>query len=401
MSLPSSEQDEKFQLPPVVERDSALKKRKASKGKIPADLRRSASTPHIRGLASGDSGVLSPTTDKRRNKLGYHRTSVACGHCRRRKIRCLLPSSEDPQGRCTNCIRLKKECNFYPVDQSGPTEQRPLNTHKKETTSGAPSNSSQSSPRISATSQQGSIPDVQSHVQSPQPDAELHQGPDVPGYGIPHENGMPFPPAPFAFASPSTTGWSPNNLSSHHHQQARPIQQDPSTPYWGVSGTPTTSAYSGDPALAFGQIEAASYGSPGFTYQQGVQSWAQGRSMSFGNIEGMPHQYPYHEVHPQFGQQSQQPGYQFVTHPQLTNPGFSSPEAARGMNPDLASDQSSLQKPWSFAPSAQPVASPSGQPPPVLGSTWYPQPPFVGNEDKRHTNFNHSTQYYPEVSNPG
>ncbi|KAK2066483.1 hypothetical protein P8C59_000297 [Phyllachora maydis] len=27
--------------------------------------------------------------DKKRNKLGYHRTSVACGHCRRRKIRFL------------------------------------------------------------------------------------------------------------------------------------------------------------------------------------------------------------------------------------------------------------------------------------------------------------------------
>lgn len=25
---------------------------------------------------------------------------------------------DDPTGRCSNCIRLKKECNFYPVDQS-------------------------------------------------------------------------------------------------------------------------------------------------------------------------------------------------------------------------------------------------------------------------------------------
>lgn len=38
------------------------------------------------------------------------------GHCRRRKIRC-VPSPNDVQGRCINCIRLKKECNFYPVDQ--------------------------------------------------------------------------------------------------------------------------------------------------------------------------------------------------------------------------------------------------------------------------------------------
>ena len=39
------------------------------------------------------------------------------GHCRRRKIRCLIANS-DPTGHCANCIRLKKECNFYPVEQN-------------------------------------------------------------------------------------------------------------------------------------------------------------------------------------------------------------------------------------------------------------------------------------------
>ncbi|RSL49245.1 hypothetical protein CEP54_012527 [Fusarium duplospermum] len=61
--------------------------------------------------------------EKKRNKLGYHRTSVACGHCRRRKIRC-IPSPSDLQGRCINCIRLKKECSFYPVDQPPPDDSR-------------------------------------------------------------------------------------------------------------------------------------------------------------------------------------------------------------------------------------------------------------------------------------
>jgi hypothetical protein len=56
------------------------KKRRPSKGKVPSEIRRSASTPHMRNLALGNSGELSPTAaDKRRNKLGYHRTSVACG----------------------------------------------------------------------------------------------------------------------------------------------------------------------------------------------------------------------------------------------------------------------------------------------------------------------------------
>lgn len=40
------------------------------------------------------------------------------GHCRRRKIRC-IPAFEDVAGRCQNCIRLKKDCHFFPVDQDG------------------------------------------------------------------------------------------------------------------------------------------------------------------------------------------------------------------------------------------------------------------------------------------
>jgi hypothetical protein len=55
-----------------------LKKRRASKDKT-SIIRRSSSTPHMRNMALGTTSELSPTGDKRRNKLGYHRTSVACG----------------------------------------------------------------------------------------------------------------------------------------------------------------------------------------------------------------------------------------------------------------------------------------------------------------------------------
>lgn len=55
------------------------KKRRSSKSKTPGELRRSTSTPHMRNLALSTSGELSPTSNKARNKLGYHRTSVACG----------------------------------------------------------------------------------------------------------------------------------------------------------------------------------------------------------------------------------------------------------------------------------------------------------------------------------
>lgn len=130
------------------------KKRRSSKSKVPGELRRSSSTPHMRNLALTNPGDLSPTSNKARNKLGYHRTSVACGkrfvnlpslylesltrsegHCRRRKIRCLL-AADDPQQRCSNCIRLKKECNFYPVEHT--PEAPPSTIATKDTISGQP-----------------------------------------------------------------------------------------------------------------------------------------------------------------------------------------------------------------------------------------------------------------------
>ncbi|KFY59165.1 hypothetical protein V497_04493 [Pseudogymnoascus sp. VKM F-4516 (FW-969)] len=85
-------------------------------------LKRSSSTSNIRDQAVTDA-ALAASAEKRRNKLGYHRTSVACGHCRRRKIRCILAPA-DLQNRCANCIRLKKECTFYPVDQPPQPESK-------------------------------------------------------------------------------------------------------------------------------------------------------------------------------------------------------------------------------------------------------------------------------------
>ena len=53
------------------------RRRKSSKGSLGAIIKRSVSTPNVRGLASGE--VAMSLAEKRRNKLGYHRTSVACG----------------------------------------------------------------------------------------------------------------------------------------------------------------------------------------------------------------------------------------------------------------------------------------------------------------------------------
>lgn len=44
-----------------------------------AKMKRSTSTPNVRGQAAADAAALALSAEKRRNKLGYHRTSVACG----------------------------------------------------------------------------------------------------------------------------------------------------------------------------------------------------------------------------------------------------------------------------------------------------------------------------------
>lgn len=57
-------------------------------------------------------------------------------HCRRRKIRCLV-AADDAHGRCENCIRLRKECQFFPVDQQPPMEKKPRPSSRLESLSAA------------------------------------------------------------------------------------------------------------------------------------------------------------------------------------------------------------------------------------------------------------------------
>ena len=88
-TLPLSSQspfDESAISPGDSSRDAACglsslgKRRRSSKDNFRPDLNPSASQPHLRHLANTDAVKSpSPSLDKKRNKLGYHRTSVACG----------------------------------------------------------------------------------------------------------------------------------------------------------------------------------------------------------------------------------------------------------------------------------------------------------------------------------
>jgi len=54
-------------------------RRESKKLKLPVDIRRASSSPHIVGIIQGMDNASSPGSDKRRNKLGYQRTTIACG----------------------------------------------------------------------------------------------------------------------------------------------------------------------------------------------------------------------------------------------------------------------------------------------------------------------------------
>ncbi|ODQ56249.1 hypothetical protein SAICODRAFT_68608 [Saitoella complicata NRRL Y-17804] len=56
-------------------------------------------------------------TMKPKNRLGYHRTSIACSYCRRRKIRCIRPENSESSP-CNNCVRMHRECIVKPVENS-------------------------------------------------------------------------------------------------------------------------------------------------------------------------------------------------------------------------------------------------------------------------------------------
>lgn len=46
--------------------------------KMATNVKKALSSPNVRAVADPENGDISPI-DKKRNKLGYHRTAVACG----------------------------------------------------------------------------------------------------------------------------------------------------------------------------------------------------------------------------------------------------------------------------------------------------------------------------------
>ena len=187
------------------------------------------------------------------------------GHCRRRKIRCLL-DSVDPRGRCSNCIRLKKECKFYPVDQQPSLETRARSGSKAE----ASSNDAETSTSSSPVHQAGStvVEEIESyhHLQT----HPLQPNEDNQGY-YPYSASTLSPAGrrtccslvredrtdcllaplsaltyevPHTFDPPSSWEHSPfSSQSSQSLAVERSFPEDASGAFWRPGGSPLTGAY--------------------------------------------------------------------------------------------------------------------------------------------------------------
>jgi len=248
-----------------------------------AKIKRSMSTPNVRGQSSADAAALALSAERRKNKLGYHRTAVACGHCRRRKIRC-IPAPADSQNRCSNCIRLKKECNFYPVDQQPAPESRRR---------GSKAQSGRASESSSPSTTSGQLPDMPTTL--PYPHLSMPPIQDLGGPQMKKPKTESFDPENKIVATSrnfdfnhGSTSWIPPDTSPN---TAKTPSDMP--PYWRVNpqDSPMTPAFSPFTTIPPPQNWSTSQAEP---VHRDELSWSvPQRSMSYSNLESLQSQNQY------------------------------------------------------------------------------------------------------------
>ncbi|KAL4874237.1 hypothetical protein BJY04DRAFT_226448 [Aspergillus karnatakaensis] len=238
------------------------------------------------------------SADKKRNKLGYHRTSVACVHCRRRKIRCLV-AADDAQGRCENCIRLRKECQFFPVDQQPPIEKKSRPSSRIETISTDPSTASSSPPTVTGES---------SEVFYPYQPMPLGSGQEVtfnPGAypGNPMAQFAPDTQPPMDPSVPwdefTTLPSDPNMLANMSAAAGKPtmvnippnVWSQPATP---IAAMPPNPSLTGPPTVPSQQIQQPLSPASPYAVQPDGSLWQipPQRSMTFPAQQNMASPYP-------------------------------------------------------------------------------------------------------------
>ncbi|KAF1852147.1 uncharacterized protein K460DRAFT_271568 [Cucurbitaria berberidis CBS 394.84] len=360
------------------------KKRRSSKSKVPGELRRSTSTPHMRSLNLGASGELSPTSNKARNKLGYHRTSVACGHCRRRKIRCLL-APDDPQSRCANCIRLKKECNFFPVEHTEPQGSQAVAS--KDTSPGHPVTPGTASPRRLPSSSGDNTGEFRTPFagtsSATQPPTYGFQGvPEIDPHQVPPSSRMPAQQPSYPYPHSIETQWPPtNNFLPSSSVTESPVSNPG---YWRHSPPTANSAYGSESNVSGGHTPAAMSTSSTMSYGHQDGHWGQQppfqpptRSMSYGNIEGASQQYPGHGLGIQHEFPRRTSPYPYPasidTNPATVHATTLGASTAAPLSAPIVPNQPYYPPSWnSYEP--VPGGPPMSMPGRSMSAQWYPEP---------------------------
>lgn len=295
---------------PNPDSDHSMKERRESFSNS-IKLKRSISSPSVRpqqtqtqqsqlppsqNSAAEQNALNLAAAEKRRNKLGYHRTSVACGHCRRRKIRC-IPSPADIQGRCVNCIRLKKECSFFPVDQQPPQDTRQKSSSRS---SMGPKIASASSSPAMQTGLPSDIHGQQGYPQLTMPSIQ-NMAPPMKPQGT--ESFSPEAKMPSSASTTRTFEYGHSGMTNWMSADASPSSSKPNDMNWRypaespiTPATPAFSPYAGQGPPPSATWSASVSGEPSAREDMAWSSYPAPppRSLSFGsdNIANQHQQYP-------------------------------------------------------------------------------------------------------------
>ncbi|KAI9890691.1 MAG: hypothetical protein M1814_003760 [Vezdaea aestivalis] len=258
------------------------KKRRPSKTGMPSVVKRSASTPNVRVQAAADAAAMS-LAEKRRNKLGYHRTSVAC-----------VDQQPPSEGQSRNGSRmgaggssgssspspgLSHSQSFDPIDD--------FNNYSPATSSN-PADFAMPEPkhRKGSVSSMGKKSRLQSHGLS-----HMHTGPHMPR-GYEHDS---LPSAYDPHSADGSSAWNSPFIGQSPASAGKPGFEDPSSNFWRLAESPMTPAFStfqSPPSMTAPESNGAARSAYPVDGSREDVGWPlPSRSMSFGNVESLAQTY--------------------------------------------------------------------------------------------------------------
>jgi hypothetical protein len=318
-----------------------------------------------------------------------------------------LLAEGDDQERCQNCIRLKKECVFYPVDQQQTTDD-PSQSGSRSGPGSVPSSAvSQSPPELASgrpferSQQYGSFPSLPSLPSNAPPgfSVPIAPGSTLPGQGdfmpgfaghaIHDSDATGIPQSEYAFQQTPTDSqrhWEQVSALSSPNPSVHRARDSMQPQYWRSSPTAPSGDFATFPRNSSAASSQISSQDGAFPYHvSNAQNWPQSqsaRSMSYGHI---------HEVAPS-GYVHSPAGYAPQTTHESQPPGVSNYPASDAIHAHALPAVSG----HSMAPSGPPMMS-FGQPHPYMFQSHGPGSASPGLPQQQQ----YPTHWYGEASHYG